>query len=127
MNSRKITCMAAATFVGSLLVLSAVAPVHAQAPVVVQGHRYFDPEIQRVVHYGDLNLAEASGQKALIRRVAYAVGDVCGTNAIMTDRYDAECTTAAWDSANFQITAAFDQARTGSDLPAVAVPARARH
>ena len=31
MNTRKITCMAAAAFVGSPLVLSTVAPAHAQA------------------------------------------------------------------------------------------------
>jgi hypothetical protein len=31
MDARKITCMAAATFVGSMLILSATSPVHSAA------------------------------------------------------------------------------------------------
>jgi len=122
MEARKFTCMAAATFVGSLLILTTVAPAHSQPPVVVHGHQYFDPEIQRRVPYGDLNLADVSGQKHLIRRVGFAVRDLCGVYMTgRADPVDRECTAFAWASANPQITTAFDQARSGAYAAAAAV------
>jgi len=122
MDTRKITCMAAATVVGSLLILSTVGPAHAQPPVIVEGHHYYDPEIQRVAPYGDLNLAERVGQKRLIRRVGYAVDDLCGGYLLGSPYYgDRECSRAAWDSANPQIAAAFEQARSGGFVAAAAV------
>jgi len=69
MDARKISCMVAATFVGTLLILSATSPVHSQPPVLVQGRHYFDPEIQRVPRFADLDLANSEGQKRLTRSV----------------------------------------------------------
>src|SRR5881409_2223386 len=56
MEVRHITCMIAATITGSLLIFGAASPVEAQQPLIVEGQHHFDPETQRVVHYGDLNL-----------------------------------------------------------------------
>jgi UrcA family protein len=124
MDARKITCLAAATFVGSLLILSATSPVHSQPPVVVEGRHYFDPEIQRVVPYGDLDLANPPGQNRLIRRVGYAVNDVCEVKPsrdFVTYRESRLCSTAAWSGANPQITAAFERAKSGSYVAATAL------
>jgi UrcA family protein len=128
-QTRKITCMAAATFVGSLLILSTVAPAHAQPPVIVEGHHYYDPENQRVVPYGDLNLAVSAGQQGLIRRVKYAVEDLCDTRHTrgLMQLIDSECSTSAWNSANPQITAAFNRAGSGSSIAAAAVTISLAH
>jgi UrcA family protein len=124
MDMRKITCVAAATFVGSLLILSATAPVHAQ-PLVVEGHHYFDPQIQRVINYADLDLANPSGQKRLLHRVSSAVDDLCAVNDSLASRdmfgETRNCSTAAWNSATPQIRAAVDGAKSGSFVSAAAL------
>jgi len=125
MNVRKFTCMTAATIVGLSLSFGATSPVHSAQPVVVEGQRYFDPEIQRVVHYADLNLSDASGQKLLIRRVDYAVNDLCAGNQswrpLEANLAIRQCSKSAWASANPQITAAFERGKSGGYIAATAV------
>ena len=125
MDVRRISCMAAATFVGSLLIISATSPAHSQPPLVVQGHHYIDPETQRVVNYGDLDLANAPGQNRLVRRVAYAVNNLCdGDRSWSTLRVNVDrrgCSTAAWGSANPQIAAAIERAKSGTFVAAAAL------
>ena len=76
MEARKIACLGAAAFVGSMLVGTVASPVHAQAhhPLTVTGH---PDEMTRVVPYGDLSLATSEGRKILMRRVGYAVDEIC--------------------------------------------------
>lgn len=123
MESRTLPCIAAAVFVGSMLVLGATGVAHAQAPVIVQGKLHIDPETQRVVPYGDLNLADSNAQKVLVRRVGYAVDDLCDAHPF--EHRDFErwgqiryCRTAAWNSANPQIAAAIQQAQSGTFMAA---------
>jgi len=116
MNVLKISCVTAATFVTSVLIVGTAVPLHAQPPVVVQGH--FDPETQRIVPYGDLNLASEPGQKRLMRRVGYAVSDLCRPEGAERSFYMLEdsrhCSKVAWDSANPQIAAAIERAASGT-------------
>ena len=122
MKSRKITCMTAAAIVGLGLCFSATSPVFSAQPLVVEAQRPFDPEIRRVVHYADLNLSEASGQKLLIRRVDYAVNDLCGANQawhpLDANLAITRCSKSAWNSARPQITAAFERGTSGSYVAA---------
>lgn len=129
MDGRNFACMAAAGLVGSLLVLSAVSPAFGQPPVVVQGRAYYDSENQRVVRYGDLNLAEQIGQKSLLRRVGYAVNELCDTRQTRGSfkTIDRTCAGSAWESANPQITLAFDRARGGASIAAASLTIVAAH
>jgi len=117
MNGRNVACIAAATFIGSVLVIGVASPALGQRPVVVEG-RAIDPENQRVVRFGDLNLAQPMGQKSLLRRVGLAVDSLCDTRHIYgaAKTIDYTCSKEAWNSANPQITSAFDRARSGSSL-----------
>lgn len=122
MQVRKLMCMGAATFVGSMLIISLATPAHSRSPLVVEGR--IDPETQRVVRYGDLNLTNPDGQKRLIRRVSFAINDLCQINQFppaYTMPNGRECTTAAWNSANPQISMAFDRARSDSFVAAAAI------
>jgi len=130
METRKVTCMAAAAFISSMLIVSAVAQAHPQQPVLVQGH--IDPSLQRVVRYGDLNVANPDGQKALMHRVNYAVQDLCQFGvAASTDlqswRETDTCMTVAWASAQPQIATAFERAQSGSLASAAALTITAGH
>jgi UrcA family protein len=84
-----------------------------------------DTETQRVVQYGDLNLVNPTGQNRLFRRVGYAVDDLCGgTRSLAAVRENLEvrsCSKAAWSSANPQIAAAVDQAKSGNYISAAAL------
>ena len=57
MNLRSFSCAVAATFVGSMLTLTAAVPVHSKTAVIVSGRHHVDPEGQRVAHHGVLNLS----------------------------------------------------------------------
>jgi UrcA family protein len=124
-RTHKILCIWGATIVGSLLTIGATSPARSQQPLVVEAERYHDPETQRVVHYGDLNLADMSGRSLLIRRVDYAVNDLCSANegrrALERDANIRGCSKSAWNSASPQITAAFERAKSGSFVAAAAV------
>jgi hypothetical protein len=63
MKAGKITCMVAATFVGTLLILGATGPVHSQPALVVQARHNSSSEVQRTGLYGDLDLANLQKQQ----------------------------------------------------------------
>jgi len=124
METQKIIC-AGAALVSSIFVISATAYAEPQAPLVVQGHP-IDPDLQREVPYGDLNLALVPGQKTLHRRVAFAVRDICRDQAYAVSNleYDVQeriCSEAAWDSANPQIREAIERAQLGGTLTTAAI------
>lgn len=130
MESRKLLCMGAAAFISSMLVISATAYAAPQDPFVVEGHA-IDPDLQRRVPYGDLNLAVDPGRKTLLRRVGFAVRDICQDQAYAVASLEAVtqeriCSAAAWDSANPQIKAAFERAQLGGTLTTAAVTITAR-
>jgi len=117
--------MAAAAFVSSMLVVSATAHAGPQAPVVIEGRGDIDQDTLRIVHYGDLNLANSAGQKVLIRRVGYAVHQVCegqiyASTDFSTSGETRNCAKVAWNSANPQITTAFELAQSGTFVAAAA-------
>lgn len=119
---------------GATLALATAAgavPPGAQAPVQVIGQRIADDQLTERVGYRDLNLASASGQKALTSRVRSAVGTVCspldGTNLRTRQQH---CRSFAWHGAKPQMARAIERAQqlaaTGStSLPQVAIAVRA--
>jgi UrcA family protein len=71
--------------------------------------------VVRRVNYADLNLAQPSGQQALVSRVKFAVNDMCSTisNSYETafKTIESRCTNASWDQARPQIDSAVMRAR----------------
>jgi UrcA family protein len=99
----------------------------AKSPITVIG-RGIDPETTRIVSYADLNLQSGAGRQVLLRRVAYAVRDLCqvnpGWNGLEVYMRDRQCFNQGWNSASPQINRAFDLAAAGRSLPvAIAVTA----
>jgi len=62
MEAGRITCMVAATFVGTVLILGAAGPVHSQPALIAAARHNFRPEIQQLVPYRDLYVADGSGK-----------------------------------------------------------------
>jgi UrcA family protein len=91
-------------------------PAFAGPPILVPGPAPEDV-VSRHIGYADLNLASAPGQRVLIRRVNYAVNDMCVEMAggldgsFMANTVQARCTRASWDQARPQIDLAFQRAR----------------
>lgn len=113
-ETRRIATFGAAGFVATALVLSAAGPAHSQPPVNVIGKAVGQV---RHVPYGDLSLATKDGQGILLRRVGYAVQEVCPTTANDGAWYDSDgCRKFAWRGARPQIRRALDQAISGSSL-----------
>jgi UrcA family protein len=115
---RKLACMCAAGFIGTLLFAASIDSVQAQTvshPVTVMAER---PNIlTRVVPFGDLSLSTAHGRHVLVQRVSLAVNEVCPE----LDEYGtpldlADCQHFAWAGARPQIRTAFDAARSGAPL-----------
>jgi UrcA family protein len=92
---------------------AAVSPALARpSEVVVTAQR--DEAPTAIVAYRDLNLASASGRKALHSRVNRAVKSLCPIDGIMALSLEAaakECRSVAWLSANPQIETAIQRAR----------------
>jgi UrcA family protein len=116
MNGRKMACLAAAGFIGTLLVGAAIAPAHGQSlgrPVTVEAQN----PLKRVVSFGDLALNTKQDRKVLVHRVGRAVQEVCPTTDEDGSYYDVQaCDDFAWSGAWPQIRRAFDRARSGSTL-----------
>jgi UrcA family protein len=96
---------------------AAVSPALAKpSDVVVTAQR--DEVPTATVAYRDLNLASASGRKALQARVNRAVRTLCPTDGIMALSLEAaakDCRSLAWRSANPQIETAIQRARFASN------------
>ena len=107
-------CAAAALTTLSVVV---VTPAQAKSqPVTVTAHRAGDLPTQRV-SYADLNLASASDQDILERRVGSAVKIVClerdqrAEKTLTSFTHFVACRNFAWDGARPQLAAAIDRAR----------------
>lgn len=116
MDSRKIACLIAAGFLGFGLVGAATQAASAPSPDVTVKGQTIDPELQRAVYYGDLNLALRPAQKILKRRISNTASDLCwelnGINE--TDM----CTVFAIRSTDDQVAAAIRRAeRQMAGLP----------
>jgi UrcA family protein len=84
------------------------------APIVVTAQ----PEMtSRHIGYADLNLASATGERILNRRVNYAIGDLCvevtgGYSGSSTlDFANVTCSRSAWQQARPQMERAVQRAR----------------
>jgi UrcA family protein len=107
MDSRKITCITAAGFVGLGLVSAATSAAAKPRDVVVTAQRT-DPELQRKVSYRDLNMAFSSDQKILNSRIRHVADDLCfDLNGV--DDY--RCTKRAVRSTDDQVAAVIDRAQ----------------
>jgi UrcA family protein len=118
MDARKVACVAAATFVGTLLIGAAINPAQAQTvsshPVTVTANA---DAPTRIVHYGDLSLATRQGQHVLLRRVSDAVSEVCPSFGPESDAYRlGNCKGVAWAGARPQIRRAIDRALSGESF-----------
>lgn len=81
MDVRKLSCIVAAGFIGTMVVSAATSsPVYAKAksekPLVIVGERV-DPALQRRVSYRDLNLVFPAAQTELRKRISHTAADLC--------------------------------------------------
>ena len=69
MDVRKIVCVGAAGFIGTLLITAAAVPAYSRSPLIVQAQRP-DPEaLTASVSFYIADLRSERGQKDLVRRV----------------------------------------------------------
>lgn len=107
MDTRKIACLVAASFLG-LGVTAAATGAHAKprsADITVTA---VDPALQRRVSYADLNLAYKSGQRALHYRISYTAGALC---LDINGWDDGSCKTFAINSTRDQVAQAIARAK----------------
>ena len=114
----------------ALLALGAASMAPAQqAPVVVNAPAVGEQSFTQRVSFADLNLASASDQKLLRRRVSLASRQVCRPNAfddVLTAEENTGCVFNALQGARPQVSQAIaratELAMTGtSTMPAVAI------
>lgn len=116
MQKRTIPCLIAAGFLSFALTVSATQAFAAPqwGDVVVKG-RKIDPESQRIVRYGDLNLTQASDRHRLDRRIYRTANSLC---FYMNGSESADCTLLAVRSTDEQVAQAVDRAyRQMAGLP----------
>jgi UrcA family protein len=108
MNLQKVISLAVACAVtaGSLTVATQ-ASAQQNERFTVTGPRFGDAPIERV-SYRDLNLAMARDQDRLMKRVGFAVNQLCPGIAYLGDP---RCRSSAWDGAKPQIALAVDRAK----------------
>jgi len=125
----KVLSLCAAVGMTALSLLAATPAVAKSEPFVVTAQRVSDLPTQHV-SYRDLNLALASDQVRLNRRVGSAVQQVCRIGDYQADRTLASrthylgCSDFAWSGARPQIAAAIDWAvklaQAGNGAPVAA-------
>lgn len=125
MNYANALAMGGATLITAAALALTATPLHGRPskPVVITGEQQ-DAVTTRVT-YADLNLASAVGERALNRRVSFAVQDVCGEAVGQSDIWMMHyCSVDAWKGARPQIATAVQRARemafTGSSTIAAA-------
>lgn len=110
MNSRNLATLIAAGFIGLSLTAAAAYARPTTREVVVEGKR-FDPEIQRIVRYGDLNLAFRPDQKLLMRRISSTARGLCSDLGYFDFNERWACANEAVDSTDDQVAAAIARAQ----------------
>ena len=114
----RLACMATGTFMGAMLITTAVAPadaqnLHSKGPVVVTAPRE-NPLVEHVP-FGDLSLTTGHDRTVLYRRVGLAVNRVCPNLDEDGFFYDTQgCKDFAWDGARPQMSAAIKAAKSGA-------------
>lgn len=111
MDKRKLSCVAAAGFIGIMLVAATTStPVFAgQRDVVVTAER-IDPALQRRVAYRDLNLAFPAAQKTLKGRISRTASSLCFEINDGNDEFG-ECKSYAIRGTRPQVAAAIERAK----------------
>lgn len=96
----------------SLLAVTAAPAAQPERPVVVYAEPQENVRTERI-SYADLDLATASGERTLFRRVGGAVRRVClhESQPTLQDSGYYRCADGAWDGANPQIAQAVDRAK----------------
>ena len=107
MDSRKLACLVAASFLSVTLTASATSAFARPRAILVEAP--IDPALQRTVSYRDLNLAERYGQKTLNRRIYRTASSLCYD---LNGFYGSSvCTQDAVDSTDDQVAQAIDRAK----------------
>ncbi|GAA4014627.1 hypothetical protein GCM10022280_11430 [Sphingomonas swuensis] len=108
MNDRKVACIAAALFLGTVLTAGATDSLAAPRPDIVVKAPQIDPELQRTVSYADLNLALKQDQRRFDWRIHRTANSLC----FDINGYDNDlCTRSAIESTDDQVAAAIDRAK----------------
>jgi UrcA family protein len=110
MNGRNFAALLAAGFIGLGLTAAVADAKPPTGDVVVEGKR-FDPETQRIVRYGDLNLAFRPDQKLLMRRISTTARSLCSDLGHVEFYESWHCANDAVDSTDDQVAAAISRAK----------------
>lgn len=97
----------------SLLIATAADAAGEDKPVVVYAEQLEDARTERV-SYADLNLAQRSDERKLVRRVTGAIRRVCQIEHSQAGLQDSDyyvCADGAWDGARPQIAQAVTRAK----------------
>lgn len=121
MNIRKVMCVGAAGFIGTLLITAVAAPARSRPPLIVQAERPDPDALTAKVSFYIADLRSERGQKDLVRRVRTATLEVCPDNSSVSrlDTYRNYCMETAWNGARPQIEAAIDAAMNSKVAGAV--------
>ena len=106
MDTRKVACLLAASFLGVGLTAAATS-ADAKPRLGVVTVTATDPALQRRVSYADLNLAVKPDQRVLRRRISYTASDLC---ADLNGSGDGPCRDYAIDSTRGQVKRAIARA-----------------
>lgn len=107
MDTRKVACLLAASFLGVGLTAAATG-ADAKPRLGSVTVTATDPALQRRVSYADLNLAVKPDQRVLRTRISYTASDLCfDLNGI----YDSACRSSAIDSTRDQVKRAIFRAK----------------
>ena len=114
MDARNLACIAAAGFIGIMVVSVATSsPAYSQPnddrEMVVRGER-IDPALQRLVSYRDLNLVFPAAQKTLTGRISRTASSLCSEINDGQEDYGT-CTNFAVRGTKPQVAAAIERAK----------------
>lgn len=112
-SEKTISLLAACAVTLAGLAIAVPAVAKDPKPVVVTGHAPDEIIIRRYVSYRDLNLATSVGEKILVKRVGFAVREVCD-EAIEEPAIASlakKCRSSSWRDAKPQIDRAVLRAR----------------
>ena len=111
MDNRSKASVAAASLVGSLLLIATTSAAQPQDEVIIEKHI---APMTRYVSFADLSLATKQDQKVLYHRVGDAVQQVCPDVDDDGYGYDTQgCKDFAWDGARPQMRRVINSAKAG--------------
>lgn len=117
MRNRNLTSMAAAGFIGVLLVAAAAQPAYSRPDRDVVVEAPFEKgALTERVNFTISDIRSLTGQKELVRRVRQATYRVCTDDNSADERI--QCRDGAWAGAKPQIDRAIDRAMSMADAGA---------